>query len=371
MVTAKLSDIIGIINKIAPTALAEEWDNPGLQLGDPAAPVERVMVALDPGPDAIAAAIASHCTLLLTHHPLIFKPLKRISAADATGSLIITALQNNLAIASLHTNYDVAAGGVNDLLAERLGLVDCQPLKVTSVEPLVKLSVFVPQGHEEPVLAALFRFGGFLGKYGDCSFRVAGTGTFKPLAGAKPFIGTVGERETVAESRLEVLIRRADQAAAVKALLAAHPYEEPAFDLVPLLNEGTGRGLGRIGAVPATTVGAFAEQVKERLGLPHLRLVGEPARPLTKVALCGGSGASLVREAARQGADLLVTGDVKYHEALDAQALGLALMDAGHFATERLMIAGLTEQLRQVLARRNLAVTVIPCAQEHDPFTIV
>lgn len=371
MVIAKLSDIIGIINRIAPLSLAEDWDNPGLQVGDPAAPVERIMVALDAGPEAINAALADHCTLLLTHHPLIFKPLKRISTADATGSLIIKALQHDLAIVALHTNYDIAAGGVNDLLAERLGLTDCQPLKVTAVDQLVKLCVFVPQGYEEQVQTALFRVSGVLGKYSECSFQVAGTGTFKPLAGATPFIGQVGERANVAETRVEVLLRRADQAAAVKALLAAHPYEEPAFDLVPLLNEGPRHGLGRIGMVAPTTLGAFADQVKERLAVPHVRLVGAADRPLKKVAICGGSGASLLWEAARQGADLLVTGDVKYHEALEAAALGVALLDAGHFATERLMINGLAEQLRQVLAQRKLAVTVFTCVEERDPFAIV
>ena len=371
MIAAKLSDLVGIINKIAPPSLAEEWDNPGLQVGDPAVTIERVMVALDAGPEAIDAAIAADCQLLLTHHPLIFKPLKRISATDSTGSLIIKSLQHSLAILSLHTNYDIVEGGVNDLLAERLGLEGCLPLRSTTVEQLVKLVVFVPQGHEEQVRDALFRHGGFLGNYSECSFQGSGTGTFKPLPGAEPFVGTVGERASVAESRLEVMLRRRDQAAAVKALLKAHPYEEPAFDLIPLLNEGVVKGLGRVGRVGPTTAGSFAALVKERLEVPYLRMVGAPDRPVRKVALCGGSGASLIGEAARLGADLYLTGDLKYHEAQEAQALGIAVLDAGHFATERLMIEGLSAQLRLQLAKRNLDVTVIPCERECDPIAFV
>ncbi len=293
---AKLSDLIGIINKIAPQHLAAEWDNPGLQVGDPAAAIERIMVALDPGQAAVEAAIAAGCNLLLTHHPLIFKSLKRISGQEPTGALILRAISSNLAIAALHTNYDVADDGVNDLLAARLGVTDCQPLTVSDAEELVKLSVFVPHGHEEQVMEALFRFTGVLGNYGDCSFRVAGIGTFRPLPGARPFIGTVGQREEVGESRLEVLLRRAELTAALKVLTSVHPYEEPAYDLYPVLNRGSARGLGRIGRLSAPlSLAEYAGLVKDRLGAAGVRIVGPLDNPVHKVALCGGSGASLLR----------------------------------------------------------------------------
>ncbi|HEY5975442.1 MAG TPA: Nif3-like dinuclear metal center hexameric protein [Geobacteraceae bacterium] len=369
MITPRISDLLGIVNKIAPPGFAEEWDNPGLQVGDPAAAVTRIMVALDPGPAAVTEALATGCQLLLTHHPLIFKALKRISCNDPVGSLICQAIAGNLSIISLHTNYDIAEGGVNDQLATRLGLVDCQPLAITASEELVKVSVFVPQGHEEQVMTALFRFGGLVGKYRDCSFRVAGHGTFTPLAGAQPFIGAVGQREDVAELRLEVMARRNDLPALTKALVAAHPYEEPAFDLVPLLNRGAVRGLGRLAVLPAPVpLADFAARVKEQLRTAGVRLVGDPARLVRKVALCGGSGASLVREAARQGADLLVTGDVKYHEAREAEDLGVALLDAGHFATEQLMVAGLAERLGRELIERNYQAEIVGCSTEQEPF---
>ncbi len=370
MISPKVSDVVGIINKISPFRYAEEWDNVGLQVGDPTAPAERIMVALDPGRDTVDAAVANDCHLLLTHHPLIFTPLKKISVTDPTGNLVTLAIRHALTIVSLHTNFDIAAGGVNDLLAERLGIGSCQPLKMTGAEELVKLSVFVPQGNEEQVLDALFRFSGVIGNYRDCSFRTDGIGTFTPQAGARPFIGEVGKREEVRESRIEVLVRGTDVAAVVKALGKAHPYEEPAFDLYPLLNKGAERGLGRIGELPAaTTLGEFTAFVKERLGPQGVRFVGDASRRVKKVALCGGSGASLLRTAQYQGADVLVTGDVKYHEAREAEALGLALVDAGHFATERVMVQGLTARLEKELAEGGFAATVTAFDGEREPFT--
>jgi dinuclear metal center YbgI/SA1388 family protein len=339
-------------------------------VGDPTAPAERIMVALDPGRDALEAAVAANCNLLLTHHPLIFTPLKKISVNDPTGNLVALALRNSLAVVALHTNFDIAAGGINDLLAQRLEIGLCQPLKATAPEELVKLSVFVPHGHEEQVMAALFRYSGVIGNYRDCSFRTGGTGTFTPLAGARPFIGAVGKREEVAESRLEVLVRGTDVAAVVKALRKAHPYEEPAYDLYPLLNRGEERGLGRIGELPeATTLGEFAAFVKERLRLQGVRYVGDAGRRVKKVALCGGSGASLLRTAQYQGADVLVTGDVKYHEAREAEALGFALVDAGHFATEYVMVRGLAARLENELAEGGFAAAVTAFEGEREPFT--
>lgn len=368
----KVSDVVGIINKIAPFATAEEWDNVGLQVGDPAAPAERIMVSLDPCREAIDAAIRQQCQLLLTHHPFIFKPLKRIALNEPLGSLISHAIKHDLAVVSLHTNLDIAAGGVNDLLAQRLGLGTCQPLKVTGVEELVKLAVFVPQGHEERVLDALSRFSGVIGNYRDCSFQAQGTGTFRPLEGARPFIGEIGRRERVEEVRLEVLLRKGDLAAALNALMKVHPYEEPAYDLYPLLNKGESRGLGRIGELPSPlSLREFALTVKERLAVDGIRMVGAADRAVKKVAVCGGSGAFLLREAHFRGADLLVTGDVKYHEAREAEDLGIALLDAGHFATERLMVGGVRELLETELTKKGFAATLTAYEGEREPFSFI
>lgn len=368
----KTADIVGIINKIAPVALAEAWDNPGLQVGDPAARVTRVMVALDPTPDVIDSAITASCQLLVTHHPLIFKPLNSISTATPQGALIQKAIKGGLSIVSLHTNYDIAGGGLNDLLAGKLGLSSCVPLKITTTCELVKLVVFVPVDHLEKVRSALFPYIAAQGAYRDCSFSAGGTGTFTPLDGAEPYTGTVGVLATVAEERLELLILRAQLPRAVKTLLAAHPYEAPAFDIYPLLNEGEKLGLGRIGRLPEpVTLAEYACRLRKTLSAPALRYVGNPDARISKVALCSGSGASLLRDAARSGADLLVTGDIKYHEARDAEDLGLALIDAGHFPTEIIMVHEITERLGRALVTAGYAeCKVEACRTETDPFRI-
>ncbi|MBC7961440.1 MAG: Nif3-like dinuclear metal center hexameric protein [Steroidobacteraceae bacterium] len=366
----KTSDIAGIINKIAPVALAESWDNPGLQVGDPVAEVRLIMVALDPTPDVINSAVAASCQLLVTHHPLIFKPLKSISTATPQGSLIHTAIKGGLSIISMHTNYDIATGGLNDLLARRIGLSSSVPLQITTSRELVKLIIFVPASHLDVVRNALFPHTRSLGNYRDCSFAANGEGTFLPLEGAEPFIGTVGTRQKVSEERLELLVERTNLSRAIKALLSSHPYEEPAYDLYPLLNDGEKLGLGRVGRLPETlSLAEYAGQIKAALSAPGLRYVGDPAARISKVALCSGSGASLLREAVRAGADLLVTGDVKYHEARDAQDLGIALIDAGHFPTEIIMVAAIVEQLGRALAEAGCGeCQVLPCCVENDPF---
>lgn len=353
-------------------SLAEGWDNPGLQVGDPGAEAGRIMVALDATSDVVASAIASSCQLLVTHHPLIFKPLKSISTVTRQGSLIHTAIRAGLSIVSMHTNYDIATGGLNDLLSRKIGLLDCVPLQVTAAQELVKLVVFVPADHIEQIKSALLPHAWSLGNYRDCSFATAGEGTFTPLEGADPFIGMVGIPQKVSEQRFELLVERRTLPRAIKAFMAAHPYEEPAYDVYSLLNEGEKLGLGRIGHLPGTlTLADFAGQIKKTLSAPGLRYVGDPSALLYKVALCSGSGASLLHEAARAGADVLVTGDLKYHEARDAQDLGIALIDAGHFPTEIIMVAEMTEQIGNAICAAGYKdCQVVPCCIETDPFKI-
>jgi dinuclear metal center YbgI/SA1388 family protein len=342
----------------------------GLQLGDPVRQVSRIMVALDPGSPAVEAAVEARCNLLITHHPFIFTPLKKIAATDETGRLAILALKNDLAIISLHTNYDIVQGGVNDLLAQRLGVEGTLPLRVTGSDAYLKMALFAPHGFEDRLLEALSPFMAPIGNYRACSFQGEGVGRFTPVAGANPFVGEVGVRHLEKESRLEFLLPKERLSAAVAALKAAHPYEEPAYDLYPVLNRGALRGLGRIGALcQATTAGEFAGVVKERLAAAGVRLVGDPGRRVKKVALCGGSGASLIHEAARKGADLLVTADVKYHEAREAEALGIAVLDAGHFATEFPMVQGLATALREALAARKFETEVVAYQGEREPFS--
>lgn len=368
----KVSDVIGIINKLAPFSFAEEWDNSGLQVGDPDARVSRIMISLDACRESIESAIDKKCQLLLTHHPFLFKPVKKINVSRSSGHLVKLAIKNDLSIVSMHTNYDIADVGINYLLADHIGLKYGSPLKVTGSEELIKLIVFVPKGHEAKVLDALFLFSGFIGNYSDCSFQSPGTGTFKPHEGAKPFIGKVNTREYTEETRIEVLLRKEDVSAAQAAMIKVHPYEEPAYDLYPLMNKGKDRGLGIIGELEnGSVLSVFAERIKQRFSLQGLRIVGEGNSNIKRVAVCGGSGAFLLREADRQGADVLITGDIKYHDARDAQELGLSLVDIGHFGSEVLMVKGLASQLGAELVDKRFEAEIFPCETEKDPFVFL
>ncbi len=365
----KLSDIIGIINKKFPFRLSEEWDNSGLQLGEPAAEIRKIMVALDPLPSVIDEAISLDCQLLVTHHPLIFKPLYKITGLNTTGMIIIKAVRNGLALLAMHTNYDIADDGLNDLLANRIGLTRTSPLKVNKQADLAKLVVYVPADHLDDVRTAMFPFAQSSDNYQNCSFASPGEGTFLPLAGAIPAIGTVGRLETVAEQRLELLIHRDKLPNAIKRLLKVHPYQEPAFDCYPLLQESNSTGLGRIGnlEVPAV-LKDIALTIGRKLGVPSLRLTGDPSRIVQKIALCSGSGASLLHEAVHAGADMLLTGDIKYHEAREAEAMNIALLDAGHFYTERLMVDAVMLFLHDAIKATGHNTELFGATTEHDPF---
>jgi dinuclear metal center YbgI/SA1388 family protein len=351
--------------------MAEEWDNVGLQVGDPGATVERVLVALDPGCAAVAAACDRGAQLLVTHHPLLFKPLRRLSPDDPVGRVVWQAVRGGVAILSAHTNLDVAADGLNRWLADRLELNNASPLQPL-VGRLLKLVVYVPEGYDEAVAAALFDAGaGRIGKYDHCSFRTAGIGTFRPGEGTTPFTGTPGQREQVRELRLETVVPQRRLPKVLEKLFKAHPYEEVAYDLVPLANTLPGFGLGRIGSLATTLpLGAFAARVKTALSCQSLRVVGDLQRAVGKVAVCGGSGAGLISEAQRQGADVLVTGDVKYHEARLAEDFGLALIDAGHFATERLAVEELVSRLGAEAVARGWELEIRGHDGEQDPFIV-
>ena len=369
--TMRVQDLLGALNGLYPPDLAEEWDNVGLQVGDPNAPVSRVLVALDPSSAAVAAARVQGAELLVTHHPLLFKPLRRLTPDDPVGAVIWPAVQGGVAIISAHTNLDVAPAGLNCWLAARLDLQESEPLQTISGR-LLKLVVYVPAGHEEAVADALFAAGaGQIGAYDQCSFRSAGTGTFRPGPGTTPFIGKSGEREAVAEVRLETIVPQRRLNKVLDRLLKVHPYEEVAYDLLPLANALPGTGLGRLGRLAEPqSLANLGDRAKAALACRSVRLVGDPEQKVARIAVCGGSGAGLIQEAKRRGADVLVTGDVRYHDARLAEELGLALVDAGHFATEALAVAGLTTTLNQLAATNQWSLDVIAYEDERDPFTV-
>jgi len=369
--TTRIQDLVGLVHSLYPPALAEEWDNVGLQVGDPAAEVRSVLVALEPSEKALAAASALGAGAIVAHHPLIFRPLRQLVPGDETGRILFRAVREGIAVICAHTNLDRGRDGLNDWLAERLGVGGAKPLAAGG--ELLKLVVFVPAGYERRVAEALFAAGaGEIGRYDRCSFRTPGIGTFRPGTGSEPFLGRQGEVEAARELRLETVLPREAAGRAVERMLKAHPYEEVAYDLVPLANRRGDVGLGRIGRLARpSTLGEFAAQVKVALGTADLRLVGDDDRKVAKVALCSGSGASLLADAVRQGADVLVTGDVKYHEARAAESQGVALIDAGHFATERIMVSGLAEALRRAAQKKGQQVFFNEMEGEEDPFRTV
>lgn len=369
----RLQDLTGLLNRLYPPALAESWDNVGLQVGDPQQEISRILIALDPSRAVIEQARHHLCQLVLTHHPLIFRPVKKITPQDATGHILFTAIQSGIAIFSAHTNLDSSANGLNDWLAARLGLEQTRPLQPPSSGSLLKLVVYVPASHQQQVADALFAAGaGTIGGYDRCSFYTAGTGTFRPGMAASPYVGTPGQDEQVDEIRLETVLPRHLQQRVLDRLFKSHPYEDVAFDLFALENQPTQHGLGRIGLLPRPLeLEAFATQIKQQLGCTTLRQVQGHTKTLRKAAVCSGSGASVLHEAARQGADVLVTGDLKYHEALTAQELGLSVIDAGHFATEQIVTTGLQQVLQQSLAGTDWHIDILTAQQVQDPFTYI
>ncbi len=367
----RIQDLVGLVHKLYAPELAEDWDNVGLQVGDPGAPLERVMVSLDPGLSAVQFARDAGAQALVTHHPLLFRPIKRLTPEDAVGQILWTAARAGVAIISAHTNLDCAVDGLNSWLAARLGVQQNIPLQPV-VGDYLKLIVFVPDGHEQSVAEALFSAGaGQIGAYDQCSFRSQGEGTFRPGQGTNPFIGEVGQTEQVEEIRLETIVPKRKLARVLEKMQKVHPYEEVAYDLVPLQNQVPGAGLGRIGRLEQeTTLDDFAARVKNALGCDHLRLIGPGDQTVHKIALCGGSGAGLLQTAHRQGADVLVTGDVKYHEARQAEELGIALIDAGHFATEKLMIEQVADALQVAARQRHWEIVFEAYTGEQDPFRL-
>jgi len=329
-----VAQIAEAIERIAPIPLAEEWDNCGLQVGDPAAPVGRVLVALTPLPAVFEEAEENGAAFLLFHHPLIIDPIKTINTSSYPGDLLARAIRGGLAVYATHTSYDAAPAGVSVALAEALDLRG--PLRVLSPRgDLRKLVVFVPEENVDAMAKSLTEAGaGVIGDYTECTFRTQGTGTFRGGDEAIPYLGEKGRLEKVEEIRIETVVAAHAVSRAAEAATAAHPYEEAALDVYPVEGSPEGCGYGRVGTLPERlTSEELCEYVSGSLGFPS-RLVADPGRRIETVAVLGGSGGSFIPEVAASGAQAYVTGDVDYHDSLLAESLGLTVVDAGHAATE-------------------------------------
>jgi dinuclear metal center YbgI/SA1388 family protein len=330
-------DVWRALDEHFPFAHRADWDNVGILLGDPGAPVRSVWIALDASP-AVLSAIRRPPELLVTHHPVLFRPVTALRPDRPDAAAAYALLRAGVAVVSAHTNADVAPRGVSHVMARRLGLRGIRPL--IPGEPssdACKVVSFVPESHADAVLAAAAGAGAArIGDYRRCSFRCAGTGSFLPREGADPYLGRPGREERVPEVRLETVAAGSLLPAVLRAVRAAHPYEEPAIDVIPLRGAALGGGVGAVGDLPAPEpLDAALERVRTALRPSWIRAAGPRRRTVRRVAVVGGSGAEFAGAAREAGADLYVTGDVKYHPALEAEAAGMPVADIGHGSGER------------------------------------
>ena len=334
-----LKDLVDLLHGWYPPGTADGWDAVGLVFGDPDAEVRRVLFAVDPTLEVAREAAEWGADLLVVHHPLFLKPVHGFAATTPKGRTLATLAGAGCALLTAHTNADRAVGGVSEAMATALGLTDLAPLLPSADGALDKVTVHVPAADADAVRAALAQAGaGAIGDYDSCSFSTPGEGRFRPLEGANPTIGEVGRAEVVDEVRVEAVLPRPRRAAVVAALLAAHPYEEPAYDVVELTDPGTSdTGTGRIGTVADTTLSAFAETVAAALPATAqgVRVAGRPDRPVRRVAVCGGAGDFLLDDVLRTDADVYVTSDLRHHPAAEfLEKDGPALVDVAHWAAE-------------------------------------
>ncbi len=331
----KLHQIASYLEEIAPLSLQEDYDNAGLLIGSPDMEIQGALITLDVTPEVIEEAIHHQCNLIIAHHPLIFRGLKKITGRNDVEKSVIMAIKNEVAIYAIHTNLDNVFEGVNHQLAVKLGLINLRILSGKS-HMLRKIVTFAPGSHAEKIRMALFGAGaGNIGNYDQCSFNAEGTGTFRGNENTQPFVGTPEKIHHEKEIRIETVVPAFLVNQTIHALLEAHPYEEVAYDVYPIDNTYNKIGSGMIGELPeAMPIDKFLQNVKQSLGCQYIKHNALINRPVKRVAICGGSGSFLIGDAFRAKADVFITGDIKYHEFFEHQN-EMTIADAGHFETEQ------------------------------------
>lgn len=368
--TATIADAVTIMNRLAPPSLAEDWDNVGLQIGRTDWPLKTARVALDPSPGVVDAACRDQIDLLITHHPLFLKPMRNIDFSTPAGQIVFQAGRHQLAIFSAHTNLDSALGGINDRLADLIGIQDTVPLQPQLPEERCKLVIFTPIDAEQAVLTALFEAGaGQIGQYSCCTFIQNGTGTFLPGAATDPAVGKKGRLNRVAEVKIETIIPRPALPEILEHVRKHHPYETMAYDVYPLLGENNGAGIGRVGALKAPLrLEDLAADIKIKLGAGACRTVGNRDMEVARAAVCSGSGGSLIPQFLSTDADVFVSGDIRYHDARTVEEAGRGIIDIGHFSSEHIVVKLLAGHLTRAFDKNDMPVSVSPCTIEKDPF---
>lgn len=331
----KLSEIINHIESVAPLAYQESYDNAGLLIGNSSDEIKQALITLDVTEEILDEAIATKSDLIITHHPLIFGGLKKINGKNEVERCVIKAIQNNIAIYAAHTNLDSVHGGVNSKICEKLALKNCQIL-APAADQLCKLVTFIPQTHHQKVQQAVFEVGaGHIGNYDSCGYVTEGTGSFRGNEKSTPFVGDQGELHHETEIRFETIFPKHLQGKVVSALLSAHPYEEVAYDIYSLKNKFSTVGMGMIGELSTEMdEKEFLYFAKETFKTSAVRYSPLRSKKVKKVAVCGGSGSFLIRQAIGAKADVLLTGDLKYHQFFEPEGK-ILLADIGHFESEQ------------------------------------
>lgn len=345
----KLKEIIKALEQLAPTYLAESWDNVGLMVGSPSQEVQKVLCALDLNEAVVDEAIQQKVQCIVTHHPFLFKAIKHINLDQTQGRMIAKLIQNGIAVYSMHTNYDVAWGGLNDELAQGLGLEDVQLLEKTYEEPLYKCIIYVPETHYKELREAVVQhMETTIGNYLGCTYTSAvGEGTFIPLEGSQPFIGQRGVLEKVKECQLSFMGTQAEIQHIMEVVKSVHPYEEIAVDQFKLENVKKSYGVGRYGRLKeAVSLEAWLDQVKTYFKVSKVKVTDLAPKKIQTVAICSGSGSDYIARAAKV-ADVYITGDLKFHEGQMAQALGITVIDVGHYASEQIALAPIGRKIKQ------------------------
>lgn len=346
----KAKQIISVLDKFCNPKLIDSWDNTGFQIGNDDTEVNKVLISLDLDERIYKKAVNEGYEMIITHHPIIFKPIKSINNYDSTGRMILKLISNNIVVYNAHTNLDLTNGGVNDVLAERLGIKNTLPLNIIKEEKLFKLIVYVPESHKEQLLSTLGEAdAGHIGNYSHCTFYTLGEGRFKLLEGTNPFLGSIGSVEKVEEAKIETIVKEEKLTETIKKVIKIHPYEEVAYDIFEMVNEGESYGYGRVGEIDTIDADSFLYKLKEALFVDDIRVYGNTSRKISKIAVCGGSGGSFILDAYKKGAEVYITGDIKYHEAQLGLELGLIVVDAGHFHTEKLVLQKLKNVLEEQL----------------------
>jgi dinuclear metal center YbgI/SA1388 family protein len=344
-----VQEICTVLEEFAPLALQESYDNAGLQVGKRTDTINGILLCIDITEDVIDEAIRHNCNLIISHHPLIFKGLKRLTGDDYVQRCAIKAIQNNIAIYSAHTNLDSVVEGVNGRIAQKIGLTDCRILAPEEGQ-LLKLVTFVPIAEADKVREALFAAGaGRIGNYDSCSYNSEGFGTFRASEKCNPFVGKINELHHEPEIRLEVIVPTHLRFNVQQALIATHPYEEPAFDWIPLANEWQQTGMGMIGLLPQPEDETeFLKRLKTTFNVGAIRHTRLRGKQIKRVAVCGGSGASLLSTAIRAKADIFVSADFKYHDFFGAENR-IVVADIGHYESEQFTKEIFFEQIQKKL----------------------